>query len=183
MCLEEEDYRIVEANYRGRRLYRALLGTEEFARCFITAEYLYTIFGEGFHFDYTSVVSGYLKCIEQLVYKIVLINLKYHSEDESYERFYRKMIEIPRGHVFRIQFAGEEPLILHRLLKQDDPIYDENGSLVKSTIKFVREESYTEESEDGGRADVTIDAAHIPQNVWLLTGAGSKEIKNRMVIF
>ena len=77
-----EDYRIIDANFKTKCLYRALIGDEDFAKCFITSEYLYQIFKSGSNIDHTSVVSGYLKSIEQLVYKIMIITLASGSSDE-----------------------------------------------------------------------------------------------------
>ncbi len=57
--------------------YRILLGTEGFAKCFITSEYLFSLFKHGnYSFEYTAVVCGYLKCMEQLLYKIMQKLLK-----------------------------------------------------------------------------------------------------------
>lgn len=77
-----EDYEIADASFKTKGLYRALTGDEDFAKCFITSEYLYQIFKSGSNFDYTSVVSGYLKSIEQFVYKIMKCTLASGSSDE-----------------------------------------------------------------------------------------------------
>ncbi len=77
-----EDYEISDANFAKKGLYRALTGDKDFAKCFITSEYLYNMFKSGGNFEYTSVVSGYLKSIEQLVYKIVKISLASDNSEE-----------------------------------------------------------------------------------------------------
>lgn len=79
LCLEDEDYGIVRKNFIGRGLYRVLLGNSGYAKCFITAEYQYKVFKSGNNFDYTSVVCGYLKFIEQLIYKLTKIRLHYND--------------------------------------------------------------------------------------------------------
>lgn len=76
-----EDYDIIDANFKTMGLYRALIGDEDFAKCFITSEYLYQIFKSGSNFDFTSVVSGYLKSIEQLLYKIMIFALASGGDD------------------------------------------------------------------------------------------------------
>ena len=58
--------------YRDNKLYKALVGRGDFARSFLTSEYLYYQFNENDHFDYTAVVSGYLKSVEQLMLQIML---------------------------------------------------------------------------------------------------------------
>lgn len=79
LCLADEDYTIVRKNFIGRGLYKALLGNAGYAKCFITAEYQYKVFKSGNNFDYTSVVCGYLKFIEQLIYKLTKIRLHYND--------------------------------------------------------------------------------------------------------
>lgn len=82
MTFSADDYEILNRNFQQNRLYKALLGTEGFAKCFITAEYQFQIFKQGHSFDYTSVVCGYLKAVEQLLYKLLLINLEHPAQDK-----------------------------------------------------------------------------------------------------
>lgn len=82
MTFSSDDYEVLNKNFQQKRLYKALLGDEGYAKCFITAEYLFKIFKQGHNFDYTSVVCGYLKAIEQLIYKLLLINLDNPSQDK-----------------------------------------------------------------------------------------------------
>lgn len=57
--------------------YISLIGNSDFAESFITSEYLYRIFENNQSFDYTSIVSGYFKCIEQLCSHIVSCIIKH----------------------------------------------------------------------------------------------------------
>lgn len=82
MTFSADDYEVLTQNFQKRGLYKALLGTEGFAKCFITAEYQFQIFKQGHSFDYTSVVCGYLKAVEQLLYKLLLINLEHPAQDK-----------------------------------------------------------------------------------------------------
>ena len=54
--------------------YKSVIGRNEYAESFITSEWLYHSLEGKRNFDYTSVISGYLKSIEQLLYTIVMIN-------------------------------------------------------------------------------------------------------------
>lgn len=45
----------------------AIVGNSDFAKSFITSEYLYRSISEGLGIDYTAVVVGYLKSVEQLM--------------------------------------------------------------------------------------------------------------------
>lgn len=62
--------KVVEArigkNFIEESRYLALIGDTKFAKSFVTSEYLYKIFKEGLSLDYTAVVAGYIKAIEQL---------------------------------------------------------------------------------------------------------------------
>lgn len=62
-------------NYISDALYKAMIGDQEFAESFITSEWLFHSLKELKHFDYTAVISGYLKSVEQLLYKIVMLNV------------------------------------------------------------------------------------------------------------
>lgn len=62
-------------SYIFDKLYETMVSSNEYAASFITSEWLYYSFKGKENFDYTSVVSGYLKSIEQLLYKIVMLNI------------------------------------------------------------------------------------------------------------
>lgn len=62
-------------SYIFDKLYETMVSSNEYAASFITSEWLYYSFKDKKNFDYTSVVSGYLKSIEQLLYKIVMLNI------------------------------------------------------------------------------------------------------------
>lgn len=80
--LDQEDYNTLNENFISNRLYKALIGNSGFAKCFITAEYLYNVFQAGNSIDYTSVACGYFKFVEQLLYRLTQIRLKYNNGDE-----------------------------------------------------------------------------------------------------
>lgn len=65
----------MESNYVSGQLFRTMTGGNEYADSFITSEWLYHSLKGRRNFDYTSVISGYLKSIEQLLYKIVMLNV------------------------------------------------------------------------------------------------------------
>ena len=46
----------------------AIIGKSDFAKSFITSEYLFRTVKDGLSIDYTSIVVGYLKSVEQLLY-------------------------------------------------------------------------------------------------------------------
>lgn len=65
----------IQERYLGEDLFKVMLGKESFAESFITAEWLYYSLKGKENFDYTSIISGYLKSIEQLLYKLVMLNI------------------------------------------------------------------------------------------------------------
>lgn len=75
------EYQTMLNNFIDNKYYLALLGKQEFARCFITSEYLYSIFKMDYPFDYTSVAAGYFKTVEQLIYHLVRLTLDDNPQD------------------------------------------------------------------------------------------------------
>lgn len=61
----------LQSVFNNSRLYYSLIGTEDFAKCFLTSEYLYHIISDNYSFDFTPVVTGYLKSIELLLYYLM----------------------------------------------------------------------------------------------------------------
>ena len=78
------DMSIIETRFIKEERFKALVGEEEFARCFITAEYLFNTLYSQNQFDYTAIACGYLKAIEQLIYKIVTIELDLYPNKQLF---------------------------------------------------------------------------------------------------
>ena len=77
-----EDLSAIRMGFFQESRYLALVGSEHFSKSFITSEYLYHTLKHNNHFDYTAIVSGYLKSIEQLLFKTLEIILTDgHKED------------------------------------------------------------------------------------------------------
>ena len=72
---------------------QVLIGESDFAQSYITSEYLYQVLVYKFNnnkleykFDYTSVVAGYLKTIEQFLYKILCYQMDYDRSEKWIKR-------------------------------------------------------------------------------------------------
>lgn len=72
---------------------QVLIGESDFAQSYITSEYLYQVLVDKFNnnkleykFDYTSVVAGYLKTIEQFFYKILCYQMDYDRSEKWIKR-------------------------------------------------------------------------------------------------
>lgn len=75
--LTKDDFINLDRRFIEKGFYKALVGSEEFAISFITSEYMFQILRNGGQFDYTAVVCGYIKSIEQLLYKMLQSTLIY----------------------------------------------------------------------------------------------------------
>lgn len=64
----------IQTNFTKTGLFRVLLGAAEFAESFVTSEWLFHSLEGTEHYDYTSIISGYLKSVEQLLLQIVKAN-------------------------------------------------------------------------------------------------------------
>lgn len=74
--IEEQTKEVIKESgalkrYFDNKYYLSLIGKSDFAKSFITSEYLFKQYDCSDQFDYTAIVSGYLKCVEQLLYHIV----------------------------------------------------------------------------------------------------------------
>lgn len=93
ITFDNDDYQTLRTNFIERGLYKSLVGSENFAKSFYTSEYLFIIIKEGQNLDYTSVVSGYLKSIEQLIYKLLMINLEHPNGENLWIKKNRKYLD------------------------------------------------------------------------------------------
>ncbi len=90
--LSQADYSIINKRFFDEGLYKSLAGTEEFAKCFITSEYLYQVFQKGNEkcFDYSSVATGYFKAVELLLKKIMDLALKCKGHDNLWIKYNKR---------------------------------------------------------------------------------------------
>ena len=75
--LNELDFDICRKRFVDRGMYKAMIGDSDFSRCFMTSEYLFQNISDKNGFDYTSIICGYLKTVEQLINTMISINLDY----------------------------------------------------------------------------------------------------------
>ena len=83
--LEKYDLNIICSNLEEGKA-QVLLGKSDFAKSYLTSEYLYQVLVDNCNFDYTSVVAGYLKTIEQFLYQILLYQLKIDKSEKWIKR-------------------------------------------------------------------------------------------------
>lgn len=66
------DIQTIDKTFFTEKYREAIIGNSDFAKSFITSEYLFRSISDGLGIDYTSIVVGYLKSIEQLMYLLYL---------------------------------------------------------------------------------------------------------------
>lgn len=308
--LSVDDYKQLDEHFVKSGLYKSLIGSEQFAISFITSEYMYQILKTGGQFDYTAIVCGYIKSIEQLLYKMLKITLDYkgssrlmirpansgddsikelrvknpnnkkswlipfereyedffditlgsmiwfindnesgwnisrngkntvrrylfnyskedrnehfHKDniydfdevkrirnntiilmycliggyrlsgdlkldkrllgvyDDNFDRMYKQMAQVPRARGFYLKFENQDEIRAILLPDQDRPVYDSQGGLKESIIRFVKVDrfkvdfeqllnSITEENE------IIVDYNHVPEKIWLHLGGGKRK--------
>ena len=111
---------------------QVLIGESDFAQSYITSEYLYQVLVYKFNnnkleykFDYTSVVAGYLKTIEQFLYKILCYQMDYDRSEKWIKRgkkyvYRNKKREYPREEEVRENPKNKgiyQVLVTHNNLK------------------------------------------------------------------
>ena len=70
----QSQVKILLDNYLNRKLWRAMIGTSDFAASFISSEWNYHVYQLTDNLDMTGLVSGYLKSVEQLLHNILQIS-------------------------------------------------------------------------------------------------------------
>ena len=74
-CIPTRILEKMKQQYIDNGLYKTMIGRNNYAQSFTTSEWLFDSLENRTNFDYTAVISGYLKSIEQLLYTIVILNL------------------------------------------------------------------------------------------------------------
>ncbi len=69
--LSDSEFETVRDNYIDRYMYIAMISNNDFADSFISAEWAYDVYSNAMgDLELTGIIAGYLKSIEQLLYKI-----------------------------------------------------------------------------------------------------------------
>lgn len=84
--LDSFDLKIIENNFFNLGRCNALIGSADFAKSFITSEYLFKTIKEGLSIDYTSIVVGYLKSVEQLLYLFYISAFEGRNEMDYWDK-------------------------------------------------------------------------------------------------
>ena len=109
--------KILLSNYLNRKLWRAMIGTSDFAVSFISSEWNYHVYQLTENLDMTGVVAGYLKSIEQLLFSILSI-----SENK------RISIKSRTGRI--IEFTAENENLIDSTLGSLESAIQHNGHIL-----------------------------------------------------
>ncbi len=99
--ISANDKAIIQNNFINKKRYLALCGSKDFANSFITSEYLYKTLLANNSFDYTSVVCGYLKSVEQFLYCIVKDLLNRNNNPTLWIKSRKKSNDLPQNVLYR----------------------------------------------------------------------------------
>lgn len=134
----DEQKAILKKNYIERGTYRALTGNAIFADSFITSEWNYDVNQATGVLDQTSVVAGYLKSIEQLLYTVIKLSINKN-----------KMIRLKNGENGEFNSDNEEYInsslgSLTHFVKNNGDILDVNSYvkryIVDTLFKWIDDE-------------------------------------------
>ena len=111
-----------------------------------------------------------------------LCKLYLQDETTTFDTICRKLMRIPESLMnFFIQFEGETEIKAIRILKQDEPSYDENGSLKDTKIIFAKVNSFSISDEktynsiiNSKERMIIIDKDHIPQKLFFVKPNGDR---------
>ena len=100
--------------FLNKRYENAFVGTADYAKSYMTSEYLFRYFENNPMFDYTPIVSGYLKSIEQLLHAILSNYYKINNieNDLSDYTLGKYITDIQRERVFRREAASAKRIIV-----------------------------------------------------------------------
>lgn len=118
-------------NYIDRGLWRAMIGTSNFAVSFITSEWNYNMYLLTENLDLAGIVAGYLKSVEQLIWTIIGFQTK-------------QTFQIKAKYGGKVEFfAADEELIdstlgsLEQVLKENPWMFDVNNFAKRHIVDAI----------------------------------------------
>lgn len=94
--MAKKDIDRIYRNYVNRRRYMALVGERDYARSYISSEWLYNIYELTDNLEQTGTVVGYLKSVEQLLFGVAMLSYRTRrvmpKEWDADKRVYTKTV-------------------------------------------------------------------------------------------
>ena len=139
--INENDYAVLNESFVTNKLYQAFCGKEDFAKCFVTSEYLFHTVGKKELFDYTSVICGYTKSVEQFIYKLIQINLSTLTPGSTlWIKTSKPIYKIPHELQSQTKTNEKTKVLQIQFKKETQSFFD---TTLKSMIYFLKD------NEDG----------------------------------
>lgn len=120
----------IEKKYITELNYKIMLSEYPFAKSFATSEWLYYSIDNNGEFDFTSIVTGYLKSIEQILYYIMQLDIDKNKYVSIKPRYYEDVLSNPDICVYeevKRDISGE-----NRTIKVYEPIDLKNLEIKKN---------------------------------------------------
>lgn len=86
--LSDTDIQAIDQVFFSERYRESIIGNADFAKSFITSEYLFNSVSKGLGIDYTAVVVGYLKSVEQLMYLLYISAFDGNSSLKYWDKYH-----------------------------------------------------------------------------------------------
>lgn len=81
------DIQAIDKSFFTDKYREAIIGNSDFAKSFITSEYLFRSISDGLGIDYTAIVVGYLKSVEQLMYLLYISAFEGNASLKYWDRY------------------------------------------------------------------------------------------------
>ena len=109
-----DNYKLADV-FLANGFENVFVGTSDFAKSYLTSEYLRRFFKDNPMFDYTPIVSGYLKSIEQLLHTICESYYKGKGivVDFSEYTLGTYITDLRKARIFKREFLGAKTTSLH----------------------------------------------------------------------
>ncbi|MBR3058286.1 MAG: hypothetical protein IKG93_10020 [Clostridiales bacterium] len=82
--IDDDEKSCIKERFIKDKRYEILLGKKDFAKSFITAEWLFHSLEGTSNYDYTSIVIGYFKSLEQLLRELMLLSKNRYTKEKTH---------------------------------------------------------------------------------------------------
>lgn len=135
--LSEADSKLIDEAFFDQGLRNSIVGGNEFAHSFLTSEYLYKTITGGLSIDYTAVVVGYLKSVEQLLYLYYLSAYGPNTHLTYWDQYNNSKKFDPTKPFFRYEPYNQNQQWMQRKYRHKKGVGD-NAPEIGKLIYFLR---------------------------------------------
>lgn len=124
-ALQERDFERINKNFISNKMYNVLISSNDFADSFLSAEWSYDVYRNAMgELELTGIISGYLKSIEQLLFKIAKFHrgegLRIKTKDgyQPYSSTNEEIIDSTVGSLKSFVFSYDAKLAISGNIRQ-----------------------------------------------------------------